>query len=83
MDIVALFCDLDDFYQAFAATWQKHLLPTPGRQRRRSCRFSASEIMTLLVAFQTSPYRNFKHFYLDQVCLTGGRSFRNCSAINA
>jgi hypothetical protein len=69
VDIVALFCDLDDFYQAFAATWQKHLLPTPGRQRRRSCRFSASEIMTLLVAFQTSHYRNFKHFYLDQVCL--------------
>ncbi len=68
VDIVALFCDLDDFYRAFAPAWQKHLLPAPGRHRRRACRFSASEIMTLLVAFQTSHYRTFKHFYLDQVC---------------
>jgi transposase len=68
VDIVALFCDLDDFYQAFAPAWQKHLLPAPGRHRRRACRFSASEIMTLLVAFQTSHYRTFKHFYLDEVC---------------
>jgi Transposase DDE domain len=68
VDIVALFCDLDDFYQAFAPGWQKHLLPAPGRHRRRACRLSASEIMTLLVAFQTSHYRNFKHFYLDEVC---------------
>jgi hypothetical protein len=68
VDIVTLFCDLDDFYKAFAPVWQKPLLPAPGRHRRRACRFSASEIMTLLVAFQTSPYRNFKYFYLDQVC---------------
>jgi hypothetical protein len=66
MDIVALFCDLDDFYRAFAPVWQKHLLPAPGRHRRRSCRLSTSEIMTLVVAFQTSPYRNFKHFYVAQ-----------------
>jgi Transposase DDE domain len=68
VDIVTLFCDLDDFYKVFAPVWQKHLLPAPGRHRRRACRFSAREIMTLLVAFQTSPYRNFKYFYLDQVC---------------
>lgn len=68
MDIVALFCDLDDFYRAFAPAWQKHLLPAPGRHRRRPCRLSTSEIMTLVVAFQTSPYRNFKHFYVAEVC---------------
>jgi len=68
VDIVALFCDLDDFYQAFAPAWQKHLLPAPGRHRRRPCRLSTSEIMTLAVAFQTSPCRTFKHFYLAEVC---------------
>ena len=66
MDIVALFCDLDDFYQAFAPAWQKQLLPAPGRHRRRACRLSASEIMTLVVAFQTSHYRTFKHFYREE-----------------
>jgi hypothetical protein len=68
MDIVALFCDLDDFYQAFAPVWQKRLLPAPGRHRRRAVRLSASEIMTLVVVFQTSSYRTFKHFYLAEVC---------------
>jgi hypothetical protein len=28
----------------------------------------ASELMTLVVAFQTSPSRTFKHFYLAEVC---------------
>jgi Transposase DDE domain len=68
VDIVALFCDLDDFYQTFAPTWQQRLLPAPGRHRRRVCRLSASEIMTLVIAFQDSDYRSFKHFYRKEVC---------------
>lgn len=69
MDMVALFCDLDDFYPTFASAWQRQLLPAPDQPRcHRTCRFSASEMMMLLVAFQTSRYRIFKHFYLDQVC---------------
>jgi Transposase DDE domain len=68
VDMVALFCDLDDFYQAFLPSWQKQLLPSPGRHRRRACRLSASEVMTLVVAFQDSDYRTFKHFYRKEVC---------------
>jgi hypothetical protein len=67
VDIVALFCDLDDFYQAFVPIWQRHLLPAPGRHRRRACRLSASEIMTLVIFFQDSDYRTFKHFYRKEV----------------
>jgi hypothetical protein len=58
MDIVAWFCDLDDFYQAFAPIWQQHLLPAPGRHRRRMHRLSRSEIMTLVIAFHDSDYRS-------------------------
>jgi Transposase DDE domain len=68
VDIVALFCDLDDFYQAFAPVWQQHLLPAPGRHRQRANGLSVSEVMTLVVAFQDSDYRTFKHFYLKEVC---------------
>jgi hypothetical protein len=68
MDLVALLGDLDDFYQAFAPVWQQRLWPAPGRHRRRAVRLSGSEIMTLVGAFQTSPYRNFKHFYGAEVC---------------
>jgi len=66
--MVALYCDLDDFYQRFAPAWQQHLLPAPGRHRCRTSHLSPSEVMTLVVLFQTSHYRTFKHFYLDQVC---------------
>ena len=68
MDMVALYCDLDDFYQTFAPTWQQRLLPAPGPHRQRACRLSASEVMTILVAFQGSDYRTFKHFYRKEVC---------------
>jgi hypothetical protein len=68
VDIVALYCDLDDFYQVFAPTWHQRLLPAPGRHRRRACRLNTSEIMTLVIAFHDSDYRTFKHFYRKEVC---------------
>jgi Transposase DDE domain len=68
MDIVALYCDLDDFSQAFAPTWHRHLLPAPGRHRQRTRHLSMSEMMTLVIAFQDSDYRTFKHFYRKEVC---------------
>jgi hypothetical protein len=68
VDIVALFCDVDDFYQGFAPTWQQHLLPAPGRHRQRASRLSTSEMMTLVIAFQDSNYRTFKHFYWRGIC---------------
>ena len=68
VDMVALYCDLDDFYQAFAPTWHRHLLPASGRHRRRARSLSLSEVMTLVIAFQDSDYRTFKHFYRTEVC---------------
>ena len=68
VDMVALYCDLDDFYQRFAPTWQRPLLPAPGRHRQRARCLSLSEVMTLVIAFQDSDYRTFKHFYLREVC---------------
>jgi len=68
MDIVAVFCIVDDFCQQFAPTWQRHWLPKPGRQRHRPCRLALSEALTLVIWFHLSGYRCFKHFYLRQVC---------------
>jgi hypothetical protein len=68
VDIVALFCDLDDFYQSFVPVWQQPLLPAPGRHGCRASRLSSSEIMTLVIAFHDSDYRTFKHVYRKEVC---------------
>ena len=39
------------------------------KTRRRNRQMSLSEIMTILVAFHRSYYRNFKRYYLDHVCI--------------
>lgn len=68
MDIVAVFCTVDDFCHQFAPAWHQHLLAQPGRQRRRPCQLALSEILTLVIWFHLSGYRCFKHFYLQEVC---------------
>ena len=68
MDIVALFCDLDDFCRWFEPRWRVRLLSAPGNHRQRTSGLALSEMLTLLVAFHDSDYRTFKHFYLEHVC---------------
>jgi hypothetical protein len=67
MDIVALFCDLDDFCQHFAPWLQAQMLTT--RQRQRQPTMHLSEVMTILVLFHRQGYRAFKRFYLEHVCV--------------
>jgi hypothetical protein len=75
VDRVALYCELDDFYQAFAPAWPLPLLPAPGRPRRGPSRLSSSEIMRLVIAFHDSDERTFQHFYPKQVCRYGRAEF--------
>src|SRR5205085_4139732 len=67
MDILPLFCDIDDFCQFFEPLWKRRLLSEGERQRERSPRLCLSEVMTIIVMFHSSSYRNFKAYYLEQV----------------
>ena len=49
MNLVELFCHVDDFCQAFEAEWIRHQLTTGCRRRRRAGRLCLSELMTLLI----------------------------------
>ena len=49
MDIVALFCEIDDFCQVFEPWPATQLLPA--RQRQRQTTMHLSEVMTILVLF--------------------------------
>lgn len=65
MDIVTLFCEIDDFCQDVEPWLNRHLLPT--RQRERESRMHMSEVITILVWFHVVGYRNFKQFYQQEV----------------
>lgn len=67
MDILPVFCDIDDFCQFFEPRWKKRLLSTGERQRDRAARLCLSEVMTIIVLFHASSYRNFKAYYTEQV----------------
>jgi hypothetical protein len=63
MDIVALFCDIDDFCLHFEPHWRPHLLAPGASRRQRETTLVLSEVMTIEVAFHQSGYRPFKDFY--------------------
>lgn len=62
-----LFCSVDDFCQIFEPQWQKQLLGHSLQLRNRKRSLRLSEIMTILIGFHQSCYRNFKIYYLDKV----------------
>jgi hypothetical protein len=64
MDLVILFCDVDDFCQLFEPAFRKELIESGTRIRQRKSKMSLSEIMTIVIAFHQSNFRTFKHFYL-------------------
>ena len=63
MNFTELFVEIDDFWKNLQIIYDKHLLEDGTRKRSRPCRLSISEIMTILIAFQTSRYRDFKAYY--------------------
>jgi hypothetical protein len=63
MGWVALFCDVDDFCLGFEPQCRRRLLSGRTRSRDRDGRLSLSEMVTIVIAFQLSHYRDFKAFY--------------------
>ncbi len=68
MKLYQLFCDIDDFCQAFMPLWEKSLLQQGLKTRRRTSQLSLSEIMTIIVHFHQAQYRHFKAYYTEHVC---------------
>lgn len=69
MSLLELFCHADDFCQTYFPSFQAQMLANGLRQRQRARSLSPSEIMTILILFHQSHYRDFKAFYTQQVCV--------------
>ena len=66
MSILKLFCDVDDFCQWLITREQAKLLGVT-RQRGPAPRMSMSEVITILIHFHQSHYRDFKAYYRQHV----------------
>jgi len=64
----AIYVDVDDFCLLFEPQWLKHLIESGEKQRIKPSRLSSSEVMTILIAFHQSGYRDFKTYYTKFVC---------------
>jgi len=68
MNILPLFCSIDEFCRWFEPVWNQHLIAESRKQRNRARSLALSEVMTILILFHQSGYRNLKQFYLEFVC---------------
>ena len=59
MEIVELFCALDDACLQFEPAWQQHRITEGSRHRWREQRLCLSEGMTIVISFHQSGYRTF------------------------
>ena len=69
MSLLELFCAVDDFCHHFEPQWRQHLLATGSRRRQRRGQLSTSEILTILIHFHQTHYRDFKAYYLHYVAV--------------
>jgi hypothetical protein len=67
MNLLELYCHVDDFYQAVAPEVEARRLSDGRLHRRRSGELSASEIMTILIHFHQSQYRTLKAYSMEHV----------------
>lgn len=66
-NLIDIFCDVDDFCKVFIPEWEACLITNGEVKRRRIKRMSNAEIMTIIISFHHSHYRDFKNFYLGYV----------------
>lgn len=67
--IIEIFIRVDDFCKLFENEYAKNTLTLRAEKqtRNRETGLSDSETITLLIAFHSGQFRNFKHFYLHYV----------------
>jgi hypothetical protein len=66
-NLTVLYCVVDDFCKELYPIWESHLLAEGLKKRRRKMQLSPSELMSLVIYFQASGFRNFKTYYVMYV----------------
>jgi hypothetical protein len=77
LDWEQLYSDADDFCRVFEPAWERQQVEAGIKHRVRPSALTLSEVMTIIIAFHQSRFRDFKHFYLDFVCRYHRDAFPN------
>ena len=66
MDLTRLYCDVDDFVKELPST-NPHIVFNKQKKKKRGFppKMSLSEIMTIIIYYHASGFKNFKTFYLN------------------
>ncbi len=75
MSLLELFMDVDDFWIANKPGWEQRALSGTRKRRNRAGRLHPSEIMTVMITFHQSHYRDFKAYYTQYVQVHLRREF--------
>ena len=67
MELEVLFCEIDDFCKDFEKQFNRKLINNHQRQRAKKSRLFLSKIMTIIIYFHSSSYRNFKAYYQEKM----------------
>ena len=65
--LINLYCAVDDFCKNFYPEWERHLIDSGLKQRKKPSRLSPSEIITISVYFHILRFRDFKTYYTHYV----------------
>lgn len=65
IDYDRLYCFINDFCKGFDRWYEKQVIGDSPNRRKRACRLSLSENLTILIAYHQSGMSCFKYFYLD------------------
>ena len=63
MILLDLFCNVDDFCQQFIPQWRQQQIACGDKKRYKPSKLADSEVMTILIWFHRSNFRNLKYFY--------------------
>jgi hypothetical protein len=80
MDFTTLFCDIHDFVQIY--TEKKKLIAAGKPKKNYPYKMHDSEIVTILIWFHLSGYRNFKNFYISYIGRFHAKEFPNLVSYN-
>ena len=82
MSLLALFCDVDDFCIKFEQYQEEHSIGWTRGKRGPKPAMSLSEIMTIIIHFHQSNYRNFKAYYSEHIMVHLKSEFPNLVSYN-